>query len=299
VAVVGATASGKTGLAIALAERLESEVISADSMQVYQGMEIGAATPTAEEQAQATHHLVSFLDPSEHYSAAQFSDDARPIVERLNGEGKTAVVAGGAGLYVRALIDGLFDGPERDDAFRKQLREEAEAIGVNALHERLKSVDPAFAATIHPNDMRRIERGLEVYEIAGRPLSDLHREHQEQTDPIETVQVAIDWPRDELYRRVEARVDQMLAGGFVEEVQQLLDTGHGPDIERLRSRGHPELAAHLRGECTLEEVATLIKRNTRHLAKRQLSWFRPDERVHWIPAGDLESLSEHVMSLIL
>lgn len=291
IAVVGATASGKTSLALELAEHFNTEILSADSMQVYRGMEIGAATATTDEQARAPHHFISILEPTAHFSAAEFADQGRAIIERLNAAGKPAIVAGGSGLYVRALLDGLMEGPSRDDAFREQLREEAQRIGVPALYARLQSVDPIFAATIHPNDMRRIERGLEVYEATGEPLSALHARHQETVETIPAIRVAIDMPRELLYERINARVWHMVELGFVEEVQRLIDAGHGPDIERLRSRGHPEMAAHIRGECSLEDAVTLIQRNTRHLAKRQLSWFRGDDQVQWLPAENaIESI---------
>jgi len=298
IAVVGPTASGKTGLAIALAERLGTEIVSADSMQVYKGMEIGSAAPTLEEQARVKHHFVSFLDPSEHYSAAQFSDDARAVIAGLTAQGKTAVIVGGSGLYIRALLDGLFTGPSRDDTFREALRQEAEEVGVPALYERLQRVDPEFAASIHPNDMRRIERGLEVYELSGRPLSDYHREHREKVAPLDAVQVAPDWPRSTLYDRINARVWNMVEAGFVDEVRRLIDTGHEHDLKRLRSRGHPEMAAHVRGECSLDEAVALVQRNTRRLAKRQLSWFRRDDRIHWLPMGRGVSPAGHIESVI-
>lgn len=282
-AVVGPTASGKTALAIALAERIGGEIISADSMQVYRGMEIGSAAPTAEERARVPHHGVGILPPSEHYSAAAFADDARRTIAVLRAQGKPAVVAGGSGLYLRALFDGLVDGPERDDAFRAALRTEAEALGVPALYQRLQEGDPAFAASIHPNDMRRIERGLEVLHLAGRPLSALHAEHRARGGGLEAVWVGLEHDRAALYERIGRRVEAMVEAGFPQEVEGLIAAGHGPDIERLRSRGHPEMAAYIRGESNLPEAVALIQRNTRRLAKRQLSWFRPDARIHWLP----------------
>lgn len=299
VAVVGATASGKTALGIAVAERLGGEIVSADSMQVYRGMEIGSAAPTAEERARVPHHLVSFLSPSEHYSAAQFAGDARAIAAELSARGKPTVVVGGAGLYIRALIDGLVDGPTRDDAFREALREEAAALGVPALYARLRAVDPEFAASIHPNDMRRIERGLEVYAVAGAPLSALHRAHRAAQAALPALQVAIDMDRAVLYERIDRRVDWMLDHGFIEEVEALLAAGHGPDLARLRSRGHPELAGYIRGEYDLERARFLIQRNSRRLAKRQLSWFRGDSRIVSLPWTDdgVERLADRVCVL--
>lgn len=299
VAVVGATASGKTALGIAVAERLGGEIVSADSMQVYKGMEIGSAAPTAGERARVPHHLVSFLSPSEHYSAAQFAADARAIAEDLAARGKPMVVVGGAGLYIRALIDGLVDGPSRDDAFREALRAEAAEVGVPALYARLQTVDPEFAASIHPNDMRRIERGLEVYAVAGEPLSALHQAHRAAQTALPVLQVAIEMDRGLLYDRIDRRVDWMLDHGFIGEVEALLAAGHGPDLARLRSRGHPELAGFLQGDYGLDRARFLIQRNSRRLAKRQLSWFRGDSRIVPLPWSDdgVERLADRVLAL--
>lgn len=301
IAVVGATASGKSALGLALAERLGGEIISADSMQVYKGMEIGSAAPTAEEQARVPHHLVSFLPPSAHYSAAQFAEDSRAILERLSNEGKPAIVVGGSGLYIRALLDGLVEGPSRDDEFREALRSEAEAVGTEVLYARLQTVDPEFAASIHPHDMRRIERGLEVFSLTGEPLSALHREHRETQAALPALQVAIAMDRAILYERIDRRVDWMLSNGFIDEVKRLLADGHGPDLARLRSRGHPELAGYLEGVYDLERARFLIQRNSRRLAKRQLSWFRGDNRIRHLDLAQgaaPESLVDQVVTLV-
>lgn len=284
-ALVGPTASGKTSLAVELAEALGTEIISADSMQVYRGMEIGTAAPTPEERARVPHHLVSFLDPADHFSAGEFERQARQIVARLNAQGKTAVVAGGSGLYLRALIDGLFPGPARDEAIRERLQSEAESGGVEAMYRRLQDVDPDYARAILPGDLRRIVRALEVYEITGAPLSALHREHREAEAPLDAVQVALDLPRPELYARIEARVDRMLEAGFLDEVRALLDAGYEDRLAKIRSLGYREMIAHLKGELSLAEAVALMKQNTRRFAKRQLIWFRPDPRIYWLPAG--------------
>jgi tRNA dimethylallyltransferase len=284
-AVVGPTASGKTSLAIDLAERLGTEIVSADSMQVYRGMEIGTAAPTPEERARVPHHLVSFLDPRDHFSAGEFQREARAVVARLNAAGKPAVAVGGSGLYLRALLDGLFPGPAKDEAVRARLQAEADAQGVEALYRRLVEVDPEYAAAILPGDLRRIVRALEVHELTGQALSSLHREHREAAEPLTSIQVALDLPREELYARIDARADLMLRQGFLEEVRRLLDEGYEDRLAGLRSLGYREMAACLKGECSLQEAAELMKRNTRRFAKRQLVWFRPDPRVYWLPWG--------------
>lgn len=298
VAVVGPTASGKSALGLALAERLGTEVVSADSMQVYRGMEIGTAAPSPEERARVPHHFVSFLDPSEQFSAGAFEALARPLVDALNTRGKPAIIVGGSGLYVRALIDSLFSGPARDASVRERLHGEAEELGVAALFARLKEVDPHYAEVILPGDLRRIVRALEVYELTGAPISELHAMHQEDLQPLDALQVALEYPREQLYACIDARVDRMLEQGFLDELQRLLDKGYGPHLERLRSLGYREFMRYLAGECTFDEARAAMQQSTRRLAKRQLSWFRGDPRIRWIPATTDEPPEAHVDAVL-
>jgi tRNA dimethylallyltransferase len=291
---VGPTASGKTSLAIALAERLGAEIISADSMQVYRGMEIGTAAPTPEEQARVRHHFVSCLEPDAVFSAGAFERMARPLVESWNAEGRVAVVAGGSGLYVRALVDGLFPGPARDEAIREDLHAEASERGVPALYARLRDADPGYAEVINPGDLRRIVRGLEVYRIMGRPLSELHEEHQAEREPLEALQVALHWPRETLYARMDARCERMLEAGFVDEVARLREAGYEKQLRRIRTLGYREFLDYLDGALSSEEALDRMKRNTRRFAKRQLTWFRSDPRIHWLPVDGATPLERHV-----
>jgi len=293
-AVVGPTASGKTALAIELAERLDTEIVSADSMQIYQGMAIGTAAPTPDDQARVRHHFVGFLQPGESFSAGEFGEAARSVVARLNAQGKTAVVVGGSGLYVQALIDGLFPGPSKDESVRLRLHRDAERDGVESMYVRLSNVDPEYANLINPNDLRRIVRALEVHELTGEPISKLHREHREQTESLDAVQVALDYPRATLYERINARVERMLEGGFVEEVRALLENGHYPHLKQLRTLGYREFAVYLHGECSYDDATETMKQNTRRFAKRQLTWFRADERIQWIPAAQDAAPAEFV-----
>lgn len=300
-AVVGPTASGKTALALDLAERLRTEIISADSMQIYRGMAIGTAAPTEAELARVRHHFVGCVEPGTVYSAGDFQREARRVAAQLNAAGKIAVVAGGSGLYIDALIDGLFEGPGRDETFRARLRREAEEVGLPALYARLQRVDPEYASRIHPGDYRRIERALEVFSLTGQPASRLHREHRAHTAPLSALRVAIDLPRTQLYARIDRRVERMMASGFLEEVQHLLDMGHEAHITRLRSLGYREMTAHLRGELPLEEAVALMQRNTRRFAKRQLTWFRHTPGIHWFPITEETSragLADRVMGLL-
>lgn len=300
-AVVGPTASGKTALALELAERLDTEIISADSMQVYRGMEIGTAAPTADELRRVKHHFVGFLDPDAHFSAGEFQRRARPVVAELNARGKVAVVAGGAGLYVRALLEGLFPGPPKDDAARRRLHRQAREEGVAALYARLLATDPDYARVIHHNDLRRIVRALEVFEVTGRPLSTFHAEHRAGLEPLGAVQVAIDRPRPELYARIDERVDRMLDAGFVDEVRRLLDAGYGEHINRIRSLGYREFTAFIEGRQTYEQAREAMKQNTRRFAKRQLTWFRGETAIQWFQAApdrSLAALADQALGLI-
>lgn len=283
--VAGPTGSGKTALAIELARRLDTEILSADSMQFYRGMEIGTAAPTPEEQAAAVHHFVSFLRPDEEMAAGEYERRARAEALRLNGLGKPAVAAGGSGLYIGALVDGLFEGPPRHAVIRRRLKEQAQENGNRYLMERLRKVDPAYAASMtSENDLVRIIRALEVYETTGIPFSVLHQEHRARTQPLPAIQVAIEWDRKTLYARIDRRVDWMIEAGWVQEVQTLLDQGYGPHLDRLKALGYREIAAFLRGEQTLDTAIEAAKLHHRRYAKRQLTWFRADERVQWIPA---------------
>lgn len=293
IAVVGPTATGKTALALALAERLDTEIISADSMQVYRGMAIGTAAPTAAERARVPHHFVGTLDPGAPFSAGAFQRAAREVAGALRRRGRVPVAAGGSGLYVRALIDGLFEGPGGDAAVRKRLADEAERHGTAALYARLEEADPAYARAILPNDLRRIIRALEVYETTGTPLSALHV--AQEAVPIPALQVAIDLPRAALYARIDRRVEHMVAEGFLDEVQALREGGHGPALAQLRSVGYREFLAHLEGRLSLAEATAAMQQATRRLARRQLSWFKKDPRIVWLPPAPPGLLAAHVL----
>lgn len=288
VAIVGPTGSGKTALGIELAERLGTEIISADSMQCYRGMAIGTGAPSANELAHVKHHFVGCYDLRTRVTAADFAERARAVVEELNAQSKPAVVVGGSGLYIRALIDGLFEGPGGDEARREALAQQAEREGVESLYTRLRDVDPAYAGRIAPTDLRRIVRALEVFELTGRPFSELHAETG--AEGFDSAQFALDYPRDVLYDRINRRVDAMLEAGLLDEVQALLDTGYADEIERLRSLGYRELAAHLRGELSLSEAVEQMKMLSRRYAKRQLTWFRADSRIKWIDVNRHETV---------
>ncbi|MBI2618506.1 MAG: tRNA (adenosine(37)-N6)-dimethylallyltransferase MiaA [Ignavibacteriales bacterium] len=290
-AIVGPTASGKTPLSLYLAEILGAEIVSADSRQIYKYLDIGTAKPSREDIRRVKHHFIDLLDPGEEYSAGRYGKEARAEVRTLLQKGKETILVGGSGLYVKALVDGLFDGPGRDDEIRKRLEAEMRREGMANLLEKLRAVDPVTAdAMTRESKARRIIRALEVHAITGKPISQFHRE-QETRAPFDTLFYGLNWERGELYRLIEERVDRMIREGLIEEVQDLKMKGFGPHLNSLQTVGYKEVFSFLNGEISRQDAVDLIKQNTRRFAKRQLTWFKADKRIRWIPMESLSSLS--------
>jgi len=285
--IVGPTASGKTGVALRLATLFGAEIVSADSVQVYRGLDIGSAKPSAEERARVPHHLIDVVEPDQAFDAATFRALATQAIEDIQGRGKNAVVAGGTGLYVRALLGGLFGSPPKDPELRRALVEEARERGREALWQRLAEVDPEAAGRIHARDLVRVVRALEVVELCGRPLSQLQAEHGFGEQRFGYAKIGLRVPRAELYRRIEERLEAMLAAGWLEEVRALLSRW-GPQARALQSLGYRHLVAHLQGRLSLPEARALILRDTRRYAKRQLIWFRAEPDITWVEPGGPE-----------
>ncbi len=283
IVIVGPTAVGKSDLALALAERMGGEIVAADSMQVYRGLDIGTGKPRAEERQGARHHLVDLVDPDQSFTAADYGRLARVAVCDIRGRGHLPIVVGGTGLYVQALVRGLFDGPGEERSFREALREDAARAGAPTLHRRLQALDAEAAAVIHPNDLFRIVRALEVVTMSGRPISALRAAARRAHKPLEGPVLLLGLERDrrELYQRIEARVGEMLARGFLDEVRGLLDRGFSPALKPLRAIGYRHLIGHLKGHTTLDHAVACLKRDTRRYAKRQLTWFRHEEGLEW------------------
>ena len=280
IVLVGATASGKSLVALELADRLGGEIVGADSRQIYRGLEIGTEAPTPADRVRAPHHFVAFLDPAETYSAGRYGREARATVGAIAARGNAPIVAGGSGLYIRALVEGLFHGPARDEKIRARLERRIRTEGLGALRRELFHVDPEAHAGILPNDPVRVIRALEVHELTGRPISALRREHAAEPLPVHLF--GLRWPRAVLAQRIADRIERQLARGFLDETRALLgmrlpDRAAGP-----RTLGYRELLAHLRGETTLQEARAQIALKTRQLAKRQETWFRLTPGVHWI-----------------
>lgn len=294
--IVGPTASGKSELAVRLAQSVGAEIVNADSMQIYRGLDIGTAKPSIEEQGGIPHHLIGVAAPDQPYSAADFANAADQAIARIAACGKRAIVVGGTGLYIRALLHGLVASPGADREVRRQLQAEAEQLGNAAMLERLRQVDPELAASLHPNNLVRIIRGLEVQRLTGIPLSRFQQQHGFSGQRYQSLRIGIRVPRQELYKRIEARVERMLAAGLVDEVRKLLSAGYGRDLKSMRSIGYKEITACLAGECSLEEAALQIKQNTRHYAKRQLTWFNRESDIIWLEYPEkFATISSHVI----
>lgn len=283
VAVVGATASGKTGLSLDLAERLGGEVVNTDAMQLYAGMDVGTAKLPAAERRGIPHHLLDVLDVTEAASVAVFQQQARAVIAELRGRGAAPVLVGGSALYTRAVLD-RFDFPGTDEQVRAHWEDELARLGAPALHAVLAERDPEAAAGILPDNGRRIVRALEVVELTGRPFS-ASLPRLEYADPC-TVQVGVDIDRDELDRRIEHRVDAMFDRGLVDEVRRLLEAGLAEGRTAPRAIGYREVAAYLAGESTEDQAREATKAATRRFARRQDSWFRKDPRVVWVRHDD-------------
>lgn len=279
---MGPTASGKTGLALALAERMPVEIISVDSAQVYRGMDIGTAKPSAELRARVPHHLVDIADPAEPYSAARFRDDALRLIGAIRARGRVPVLTGGTMLYFRALRAGLSDLPAADAAIRTRLAGEAAQYGWPALHARLAQLDPASAARLHPNDAQRVQRALEIVELGGAPVAAQQAARAGGALASPVVKLAVNPPdRAVLHARIRRRFLQMMDQGFLDEVRRLRARGDlTPELPSMRAVGYRQLWAHLAGECDLATAAERGIAATRQLAKRQLTWLRAEPEVH-------------------
>ncbi|MYA69005.1 tRNA (adenosine(37)-N6)-dimethylallyltransferase MiaA [Candidatus Poribacteria bacterium] len=296
--LLGPTAVGKTEIAIQLAQHLNAEIVSVDSRQIYRQMDIGTAKPTPEERQAAPHHLIDCVDVSQPFSVADYQSLVDTAIADIQNRGKQVLLVGGAGLYFRAVVDGLFEGPDADIAFRERLEREAAQRGANALHERLRVCDPASADRIHPNNVVRVIRALEVYELTGTPMSEHQQQWHRENRRYPFIAFCLTMPRALLYRRIEQRVDVMLANGLIAEVESLLAAGYARDTVALRSFGYKELIAYLDGKCTYLEAVEQLKRNTRRFAKRQLTWFRKDTRIEWVDRNSTLDIVAHLLEKI-
>jgi len=287
--IAGPTGVGKTALSLDLADRLRTEIVNADSMQVYRYMDIGTAKPTEDERARVRHHLLDAVDPDEPFDAAAYAELAHPVVKTIHDLGRIPLVVGGTGLYMKVLTRGICQGPEVAPAVREMLRREAHEKGLTALHEELKAVDPVLGESLHPHDRQRIIRALEVFRSTGRRLSEWQAAHRFAQNLYPTLKIFLTRSREDLYDRIDRRVLQMMDSGFLEEVEKLLQRGYGPELKPMQSLGYRQLAQHLLEGLPLDAAIDQIQRDTRRYAKRQLTWFRGDPEFHWMDAEDPEA----------
>lgn len=283
--IAGPTGSGKTDTAVLAAQALDGEVITADSMQVYRRMDIGTAKPTPEERRGIPHHLIDVVDPDEDFSVAQYVAMADTLIADIHARGKTPIVAGGTGFYIHALIDRWEFPPQPADySMRDRLRDEAEQSGPDVLYARLRAIDPATADRLHPNDLMRIIRALEVHALTGKPLSSFQYKPgtEGRPGPYCPLLYGLTLPREPLYERLEARVHAQLRAGLLEEVQRLYEGGYGPELTAMKGITYRQLVGFLRGEYDFETAIELMVRDNRRYAKRQFTWFNADKRIHWI-----------------
>jgi tRNA dimethylallyltransferase len=289
VIILGPTAVGKTDLALDVASAFDGEIISADSMQVYRHLDIGTSKPTREERVRVPHHLIDVVDPDGEFSAALFNRHAEGIIGDLQGR-KSIIVAGGTGLYIRALTGGIIEGPGPDEGLRKIYRTMLESEDRESLYARLEARDPEAAGRIHPNDSVRIIRALEIAELDGEPISEKQRRHGFRQVRYECLKVGLYRDRGELYRRIDSRALRMIEAGLVEETEKILAMGYNQKMKPLQSLGYKYIIRYIREELPLEEALKLMQRDTRHYARRQMTWFRGEGDIEWFHPDETEQI---------
>ena len=303
IVLTGPTAVGKTSLSISLAKAVNGEIISADSMQVYKKMDIGSAKIRPEEMQGVKHYLVDVLEPEEEFHIVKFQQMAKEAMEEIYEKGKIPILVGGTGFYIQAVTRDIdFTEAQQENTYRAELEKLAETEGAEYLHDRLKEVDPASADTIHANNVKRVIRALEFYHQNGTPISAHNEEQKKQTSPYNLAYFVLNAPRDILYERIDKRVDQMLEEGLVKEVEGLKREGCDRGMVSMQGLGYKEILAYLEEEYPLEEAVRILKRDTRHFAKRQLTWFRRESDVIWVDKDkfhwDEKEILEYMLSVL-
>ena len=293
--ILGPTAVGKTDISLELASSFGGEIVSADSMQVYRHLDIGTSKPTREERERVPHHLIDIVDPDGKFNAALFHGLADGIIGRLQGK-KSVFVVGGTGLYVRALTGGLIEGPGPDEELRKSYRNELEREDPETLYERLRELDPRAAGRIHPHDTVRIVRALEIAELTGEPISEKQGQHGFREARYDYLKIGLYRDREELYRRIDDRAAQMVESGLVDETAKIIDMGYSDKLKPLQSLGYRYFIQYIKGEATLEEALRSMQRDTRHYARRQMTWFRGESNIVWFHPDEAASLKERIDS---
>lgn len=293
IVIMGPTCSGKTAIGIKLAKKLNGEIISADSRQIYKYLDIGTAKPTEEERAIVKHHLIDFLAPNKDYNVSLFEQDSLKIIDELFRLNKIPIIVGGSGLYIKAVTEGIFEGAETDEKLRELLKKRMNELGADALLNELKIIDPESALKMLPSNHKRIIRALEVFYLTGNTISNLQKEYK-RNDEIKFIQFMLNYKRDMLYNRIEKRVDKMIESGLVDEVKKVLSLGFDRSLNALNTVGYKEIFDYLDGNINIEKAIELIKRNTRRYAKRQFTWFNAQKDLIKIDIDDKTEIEEIV-----
>jgi len=296
--LVGPTGVGKTSVSLAFANKVSCEILSADSRQIYRFMDIGTSKPPGEILNAIPHHFINILNPDQDYSAGQYANDARNVIGQIFKWGRLPMVVGGSGLYIRALLEGFFGNDFRDESIREQLQARLEEEGANVLYAELQKVDPKGVSQIHPNNTKRILRSLEVYQVTGKPMSEIQKSREDPAS-FKWIKFGLDMHREKLYDRINRRVDEMFRVGLVDEVQTLLKKGYSPELNSLNSVGYKEVIEFLNDRMSLDRCIELVKQNTRRYAKRQLTWFRKESDIHWMQLEKAVGFASKTAELIL
>ncbi|MCH7965502.1 MAG: tRNA (adenosine(37)-N6)-dimethylallyltransferase MiaA [Bacteroidetes bacterium] len=297
IVIIGPTCSGKSYLGLKLAQLINGEIISADSRQIYKRLNIGTAKPTSEELQKIKHHFINILNTDEDYDANKFSIDAENVIDDIHKRKMTAMVVGGSGLYVKALIEGIVDSADKDENLRNELFAKKEKYGNEFLYNELIKVDPISAEKMLPQNWKRVIRALEVFYLTGKPIYQ-HHSNQNKNSKFSFYQIGLNWDREALYSRIEQRIDMMIEDGLVYEVMDILNDGYDKNLNSLNTVGYKEIISYLEKEITLSRAIELIKRNTRRYAKRQLTWFRADKRIRWFNVSSQDDIDDLTLQLI-
>lgn len=296
--ICGPTGVGKTTAGIEIASALDAEIINADSMQVYRYLDIGTAKPSALERARIPHHMIDIVDPDEPFDAQQYADMGQRLVFQLAEQGIPVLVAGGTGFYIRALIHGLFESGSGNPEIRLNLKKEVEVNGTAELYRRLCECDPRAASKIHPNDAFRIVRALEIYEATGQPISTCHQMHRMAPPLFDVLKIGLFRQREVLYERINRRVERMVEEGLLDEVKSLLQRGYSSGLKPLQSIGYRHVTDFIEGRLSWDDTLQTLKQDTRHYAKRQLTWFNSDAQVKWMDADHLDEITQAVKTFM-
>lgn len=301
IVIVGPTCSGKTSLSIKIASKLKTEIISADSRQIYRHLSIGTAKPESGELNTIPHHFVDYLDPIGLYNVSRYEKEALNVIQKLHSDGRIPVIVGGSGLYIKSIIDGIVDEVETDPEYRAELLKIRNESGNEAIYKLLEETDPRSASKMLPQNWKRVIRALEIFKLSGKYIWQLHDEQRREID-IDFIQYGLRWDREELYNNINSRVDKMIESGLVEEVRSLLENDYTPGMNALNTVGYKEIIAFLNGDYSIDRAIELIKRNTRRYAKRQLTWFNRDKRITWIDINSpdqLDNIAEFIYTNVI